>query len=83
VKTKKSNFVIPRTLKRTPKLQAKPSALKKEHPALQKKKFLHIAPLLRIIFVLLDPDPAEKNYCGSMPILILIHKDPYIAISNV
>ncbi len=65
VKTKNCNFVIPRTLKRTSKLQAKPSALKKEHPVLQNKKFLHIALFLWIIFARLDPDPAEQNQCGS------------------
>ncbi len=39
----KLQIFIPRTLKRTSKPQAKPSALKRECPALQTKKFLHIA----------------------------------------
>jgi hypothetical protein len=83
VRTKNFNFVIPWTLKRTSKLQAKPSALKRERPALQNKEFLHIALFLRIIFALLDPDLAEQNQCGSMRIRILIHKDHNTCISNV
>jgi hypothetical protein len=39
------------------KLQEKPSALKKEHPALQQKiKFINYFLCLRVIFALLDPD---------------------------
>ncbi len=37
---KNCNLLIPRTPLRTPKLQEKPSALKREHPALQKMKIL-------------------------------------------
>jgi hypothetical protein len=40
-----------------PKLQEKPSALKKEHPALQNMKILYFFLLLWVIFPLLDPDP--------------------------
>jgi hypothetical protein len=61
---KKSNFCfiktynlpIPRPLLRMSKLQKKPSALKREHPALQNMKFLHFFLLLWVIFALLDPD---------------------------
>ncbi len=38
-------------------LQEKPSALKREHPALQKMKFLNFFLCLRVIFRLRDPDP--------------------------
>jgi len=41
----------------TSKLQKKPSALKKERPALQNMKFLNFFLLLWVIFDLLDPDP--------------------------
>ncbi len=39
------------------KLQEKPSALKREHPALQKMKFINLLLRLWVIFALLDPDP--------------------------
>jgi hypothetical protein len=39
-----------------PKLQEKPSAPKREHPALQKMKFLFFLYFLRVIFALLYPD---------------------------
>jgi hypothetical protein len=38
---KKCNLPIPRPPQRTPKLQEKPSAPKREHPALQNMTFLH------------------------------------------
>ncbi len=38
---KNCNFLILRPLKRTPKLQEKPSALKRKHPAIQNMKFLY------------------------------------------
>ncbi len=38
---KNFNLVIPRSPYRTHKLQEKPSALKKEHPALQNMKFFY------------------------------------------
>ena len=38
------------------KLQEKPSALKREHPALQKMKFMNFFLCLWVIFALLDPD---------------------------
>jgi hypothetical protein len=39
------------------KLQEKPSALKREHPALQKMTFILFFLCLWVIFALLDPDP--------------------------
>jgi hypothetical protein len=69
---KKNNFLIknyhlpiPRPPKRTSKLQKKPSALKREHPALQKMKFLNFFLLLWVIFILLDPDPGPDSEYGS------------------
>jgi hypothetical protein len=45
--------------------QEKPLALKREHLALQNQKFLPFFLFLNVIFALLDPDPADKNQCGS------------------
>jgi hypothetical protein len=53
---KNYNLPIPRPQERTSKLQKKPSALKREHPALQNMKFLNFFLLLSVIFDLLDPD---------------------------
>jgi hypothetical protein len=39
------------------KLQEKPSALKREHPELQKMKVINFLLCLWVIFALLDPDP--------------------------
>jgi hypothetical protein len=47
------------------KLQKKPSALKREHPALQNMKFLYFFLLLLVIFALLDPDPDSEYGFGS------------------
>jgi hypothetical protein len=44
-----------------PKLQEKPSALKREHPALQKMKILSFFQFFEVIFALLDP----QFVCGS------------------
>ncbi len=54
--------------KRTPKLQEKPSALKREHPALQNMKILNFFLFSWVIFALLDPDPSAQinaDPCGS------------------
>jgi hypothetical protein len=51
------NYYLPTLSLRTSRLQKKPSALKKEHPALQSMKFLNFFLLLLAIFALLDPDP--------------------------
>ncbi len=40
----------------TPKQQEKPSALKREHPVLQKMKFIHCFLFFWVIFALLDAD---------------------------
>jgi hypothetical protein len=52
-KIKKSN----RPPKRTAKLQEKPSALLREHPALRNMKFLSFFLFLWVSFALLDRDP--------------------------
>jgi hypothetical protein len=59
------NLLIPRPPQRTPKLQEKPSALKREHPALQNMKILYLFQFLWVIFALLDPDPHFECGCGS------------------
>jgi hypothetical protein len=46
-------------------LQEKPSALKREHPALQNMEILNFFLLLWVIFVLLDPDPLTWVEFGS------------------
>jgi hypothetical protein len=48
-----------------PKLQEKPSALKREHPALQKIKIVSFFLFFGLIFALLDPDPDPHFLCGS------------------
>ncbi len=62
---KNCNLLIPRPPKRTPKLQEKPSAHKREHPALQKMKILSFFLFFWDIFALLDPDPDPQFVCGS------------------
>ncbi len=62
---KKHNLPIPRHLQRKSKLQKKPSAAKREHPALQNMKFLNYFLLLWVIFALLDPDPDSEYGSGS------------------
>jgi hypothetical protein len=56
---------------RMSKLQEKPSALKREHPALQKMKFINFFLCLWIIFALLDTDPWTP--LKPDPIRIRIH----------
>jgi hypothetical protein len=48
-----------------PKLQEKPSALKREHPVLKNMKILDFFLFFWVIFVLLDPDPDPQIECGS------------------
>jgi hypothetical protein len=43
------------------KLQKKPSAPKREHPALQHVKFLNLFLFLWVIFDLLDPNPGSES----------------------
>jgi hypothetical protein len=49
----------------TSNIQKKPSALKREHPALQHTKLLNFFLLLYVIYALLDPDPDSKYGSGS------------------
>jgi hypothetical protein len=58
---KNCNLLIPRRSKRTSKIQKKPSAHNREHPALQHMKFLNFFTFLWVIFALLDPDPDSKS----------------------
>jgi hypothetical protein len=48
-----------------PRLQEKPSALKREHPVLKNMKNLDFFLFLWIIFALLDPEPDPQFECGS------------------
>ncbi len=69
LKSKIAISFIPGPLWRTYKLQEKPSALKREHPALQKRKWLpYLFPLLWVIFVFLDLMRIRKTS--------LLHWDP-------
>jgi hypothetical protein len=61
---KNCNLLIPRPPLRT--LQEKPSALKREYPALQSMKIPYFFLFLRVIVALLDPDPHFG--CGSRSI---------------
>jgi hypothetical protein len=49
---------------RTSKLLDKPSDLKREHPALQKMKFINCFLFLWAVFALLDPDPDCESRSG-------------------
>jgi hypothetical protein len=60
---KNCTLLIPRPPKRTPKLQKKLSAFKREHPVLKNMKNLGFFQFLWVIFALLDPDPEFE--CGS------------------
>jgi hypothetical protein len=53
-----------------PKLQEKPSTLKREHSALQNMKILDFFLFLWVFFAILDPDPGPASQinvepCGS------------------
>jgi hypothetical protein len=48
------------TKNRTSKLQKTPWALEREHPALQKMKFLNFFLLLWVVIALLDTDPDSE-----------------------
>jgi hypothetical protein len=52
---------------RTPKLQEKPSAPKREQPALKNIKFLPFFLFLCVIFALLDPDPDPATQINANP----------------
>ncbi len=73
---------------KTSKLQGKPSALKREHPALQKKKFNNFLQLLWDFFALMDPDPGaplnpdpvrihNTDFWLPETIFLLLFKRPY------
>jgi hypothetical protein len=47
------------------KLQEKPSALKRDHPALQKMKLMNVFLCLWVTFALLDPDPDQDTDPGA------------------
>jgi hypothetical protein len=66
---KNYNLPIPRPRERTSKLQKNPSALKREHPALQNMKFLNFFLLLWEIFALLDPYPDSESGYGSTDLI--------------
>jgi hypothetical protein len=51
------------------KLQKKPSALKREHPALQNIKFLNFFLFLWVIFALPDPDSESGFGYGSTDLI--------------
>jgi hypothetical protein len=71
---KNCNLLIPTPLKRTSKIQGTHSAPKKEHPALQNKRFLNFSPFLWVILAPLDAKPdlddQNQNQCESMRIRI-------------
>jgi hypothetical protein len=48
-----------------PKLQEKPSALKREHPELKNMKILDLFLFSWVVFALLVPDPDPQFECGS------------------
>ncbi len=56
--------LIPRPPKRTSKLHAKPSALKREHAVL-KNLFFKLFLFLWVIFAFLNPDPHSQGGTGS------------------
>ncbi len=64
---KNCNLLIPRPPQRTPKLQEKPSALKREHPVLKNMKLLDIFLFLWVNFALLDPDPDPTTQINADP----------------
>jgi hypothetical protein len=65
------------------KIQRKPSALKREHPALQKMKFSNFFLCLWVSFALLDPvrivnqDPETQLHPGSIRIRFRIHNTAF------
>jgi hypothetical protein len=69
LKKKIKFFWGPRSPIRTFKLQKKPSALKREHTALENMKFLNLFLLLWVIFPLLDPDPDSEYGSGSTDLI--------------
>jgi hypothetical protein len=64
---KNSNLLILRPSQRTPKLEEKPSTLKKNIPALQNMKILYFFIFFCVIFALLDPDPDPATQVNADP----------------
>ncbi len=71
---KLTNFTIEKKIRtffffncarRASKLQERPSALNREHQALQNMKIRNFFFFSCVIFALLDPDPVDQNQCGS------------------
>jgi len=60
-------FLIPRPPYRKPKLQGEPSALKREHSALENMKILYFFLFFKVIFALLDPDPDPATQINADP----------------
>jgi hypothetical protein len=58
---KTCHLPIPRPPYRTPKLQEKPLALKREHPVLKNMKILDFFQFLWVIFALKNEHPALQN----------------------
>jgi hypothetical protein len=65
----KQQFTYPWAFIKDSKLQKKPSGLKREHPALQKMKFINFFIFFGVIFALLDldRDPGTPIEFGSNP----------------
>jgi hypothetical protein len=66
-------------LKRTYKLQKKPSALKREHPALKTYNFF----LSWVIFALLDPNPDSEYGSGSTDVIESGSGTLLVSVSNL
>jgi hypothetical protein len=62
-----------------PKLQEKPSALKRELPALQNMKILYFLLFLWVFFVLLDPDPAAQINADPQPRILVYSTHAWLA----
>ena len=63
---KNCNLLIPRPPERTPKLQEKPSAVKREHPVLKNMNSGFFS-IWWVIFALLDPDPDPTTQINADP----------------
>jgi hypothetical protein len=63
---KNCNLLIPRPPERTPKLQEKPSAVKREHPVLKNMNSGFFS-IWWVIFALLDPDPDPTTQINGDP----------------
>ncbi len=77
LKIKNCNFLIRRPPQRASQLQEKPSAPKREHPAIQKMKFINFFLFLWVIYAILEPnqvpDLGTSLYPNPTRIRIRIH----------